>query len=441
MATYYLRSGAGGAANGTSWANAYTTLTTALSGKSAGDTIFVSEDHSETTALDLTFTSPGSAAAPCRVICVDHTGSVPPVSADRRSTAAISTSAGNDINFAGGNIIYEGIIFSAGSSSSTARIFASTIADQSVKFKNCALRIGTTSSSGNIVLGNSSSGGSLIVLDNTTVQFGSTAQTISCTASLLWMNTPSAITGATIPTILFTSVSGNRSAKFDIRGVDLSAAGSGKTLFDLNLAGVIEIAASMIDCKIDSAVTLTTRPPARGSGGLDYRRCDSGGTNYKHGKVRFEGTLTEETTIVRTGGASDGTTTISWKIVTTANSNEFYPFESLPILVWNDTVGSSVTATVECRAAAIPNDDELWLEVEYLGASGSPLGSFVNDSKADILATAAAQTSSSETWGGSTASFKLNVTFTPQQKGWVIVRIKAAKASSTFYVDPKVTLS
>jgi hypothetical protein len=443
MATYYLRSGAAGAANGTSWANAYTTLTAALSGKSAGDTIFVSEDHSETTALDLTFTSPGSAAAPCRVICVDHTGSVPPVSADRRSTAAISTSAGNDINFTGGNIIYEGIIFSAGSSSSTARIFATTSTDQSVKFKNCALRIATTSSSGNIVLGSSSAGGSLIVLDNTTVQFSSTAQTISCTASLLWMNTPSAITGATIPTILLSSVSGNRSARFDLRGVDLSAAGSGKTLFDLALSGVIEIVASMVDCKIDSAVTLTTRPPARGSGGLDYLRCDSGGTNYKHGRVRYEGTLTEETTIVRTGGANDGTTTISWKIVTTANSNEFYPFESLPIAIWNDTTGSSVTATIEgiWGGGAVPNNDDIWIEAEYLGSSGSPLASFVNDGKADILAANAGHTSSSETWGGSTTKFKMAVTFTPQQKGWVFVRVKAAKASSTFYIDPKITLS
>ncbi|MER8692388.1 MULTISPECIES: hypothetical protein [Mesorhizobium] len=57
------------------------------------------------------------------------------------------------------------------------------------------------------------------------------------------------------------------------------------------------------------------------------------------------------------------------------------------------------------------------------------------------MTTAAAQTSSSETWGGSTASFKLNVSFTPQQEGWILARVKAGKASATIYVDPKVTLT
>jgi hypothetical protein len=35
----------------------------------------------------------------------------------------------------------------------------------------------------------------------------------------------------------------------------------------------------------------------------------------------------------------------------------------------------------------------------------------------------------------------LSKAFTPQQKGWIFVRVKAAKASSTFYVDPKIALS
>ena len=82
----------------------------------------------------------------------------------------------------------------------------------------------------------------------------------------------------------------------------------------------------------------------------------------------------------------------------------------------------------------------MWLDVEYLGDASSPQASFGNDS-ADILATAANQTSSSETWGGSTAAFKLAVTFTALQKGWIYARVKVAKASSTFYIDPLVTLT
>ena len=146
---------------------------------------------------------------------------------------------------------------------------------------------------------------------------------------------------------------------------------------------------------------------------------------------------------MRTGGASDGTTPIAWKIVTTANCTYSMPFECPPIAIWNDTTGSAKTATVEgiWGGGAVPNDDDIWLEVEYLGDASSPQGSFVNDGKADLLATAAGQTSSSETWGGSTTKFKLACTFTPQMKGWIYARVKCAKASSTFYIDPLVTLS
>jgi hypothetical protein len=116
------------------------------------------------------------------------------------------------------------------------------------------------------------------------------------------------------------------------------------------------------------------------------------------------------------------------------------PFVSPPIAIWVDTT-SAVTATVECRGASVPLNSECFLEAEYLGDASSPLGSFIHDGPADLLATAVAQTSSSETWGGSTASFKLNVTFTAAQKGWIYARVKVGKASSTFYIDPLVTLS
>ena len=129
--------------------------------------------------------------------------------------------------------------------------------------------------------------------------------------------------------------------------------------------------------------------------------------------------------------------------ITTANCTYSMPFECPPIAIWNDTTGSSITATVEgiWGGGAVPNDDDVWLDVEYLGDASSPQGSFVNDGKADLLATAAGQTSSSATWGGSTTKFKLDVSFTPQQKGWIYARVKCAKASSTFYIDPLVTLT
>ena len=116
------------------------------------------------------------------------------------------------------------------------------------------------------------------------------------------------------------------------------------------------------------------------------------------------------------------------------------------IVVWNDTTGAAKTVTVEIVTDGVTlTDGECWLEVMYLGTSGVPLGTLIRDAKADVLASAANQTSSSETWTttGLTTPIKqkLSVTFTPQEKGFFIARVVLAKPSTTVYVDPKLTVT
>jgi hypothetical protein len=425
MTLRYVRSGASGSNNGTSWTNAYTTLLAALTAAAAGDTVYVSEDHSESSSSLLKHTSPGTVTSPVKVICVDHAGTVPPVSADLRTTALLTTTSGATEAFDTSDsfTVYDGIKFTSNSGINFAwnpRVF--------LKFRNCTLK---QSGSGGSYTQQQS--GARTWLENTTLEFGSTTQPMLIDNELVWRNTASAIQGATIPSTLFSTAVGN----LYLDGVDVSAITG--TIFGATTNQIMR--AEMVDCKVNASATIGSTPTK--SGYIKYTRVDSGGTNYKHGLIKYEGTQSVETTIVLTGGASDGTTTISWKIVTTANCSEHFPFESLPIAIWNDTTGSSVTATVQgiWGGGAVPNNDDIWCDVEYLGSSGSPLASFVNDGKADILASNAAQDAGSGTWGGSTTKFKLNVSFTPQQKGWILFRVKAAKASSTFYIDPKITLS
>src|SRR4029077_18258117 len=111
--------------------------------------------------------------------------------------------------------------------------------------------------------------------------------------------------------------------------------------------------------------------------------------NYAIYRSRLGGVLTEETTIVRTGGASDGTTPLAWKVVTTTSCLYSAPFECPLIAIWNDTTGSVVTATVEgiWGGGAVPLDNDIWLDCEYLGDASSPQGSFVNDGTANLLTT------------------------------------------------------
>lgn len=157
--------------------------------------------------------------------------------------------------------------------------------------------------------------------------------------------------------------------------------------------------------------------------------------------------MISETTLVRTGGSSDGTTALSWKVVSDTTATFNRPFITPEIVQWNETTGSSVTATVEILRDSATNltDAEVWLEVMYLGTSGYPLGTWISDCKADFLASEADQTTSSETWTTTGMSNpneqKLSVSFTPQEKGFVHARVCVAKASATLYVCPKVTLS
>jgi ABC-type phosphate transport system substrate-binding protein len=126
--------------------------------------------------------------------------------------------------------------------------------------------------------------------------------------------------------------------------------------------------------------------------------------------------------------------------------------ESPEIVKWNDTVGSAQTCTVEIvhdsqgsGTSSAFTDAEVWLEIQYLGTSGVPLGSVLTDAKADVLATAADQASSAVTWTttGLTTPLKqkVAVTFTAQEIGFIHAKVVLAKASAVCYVDPKLTVA
>jgi len=438
MASYYVWSGATGSANGTSWANAYTKLATAFTGKAASDIFYVAHDHAETTAGTVALTNPlTSNVAPTRIICANRAGSVPPVSADRRATATVASTGVGDISFTG-YTHYDGIIFNCAAGSSGSLILGSTDFSR-LRFDNCSLRAAGTSTNA-IGIGTSAAEGVFVELNNTTLSFATVGGICNPQGTLKWRNTPSALLG-TIPTFLFQPVAG-RGCNVECIGVDLSAAGSGKTIVDAATVNqTISCVFRFIDCKLNASVTKSGQPQTAGALECDFIRSGATGVNYQLTSYRRTGTLDHETTIVRSGGASDGTTPISWKVVTPANCDYSMSFECPPIAIWNDTTGSAKTATVECIAAAIMTDADIWLDVEYLGDASSPQGSFVNDGKADLLATAANQTTSSASWGGSTTPFKLAATFTAQQKGWIYCRVKCGKPSSTFYIDPMVTLT
>lgn len=437
MANYYVKSGAAGAADGSSWANAFTTLAAAFSGKSAGDVFWVSDNHAETQASAMTLTSPGTDASPCQVLCVDDSASPPTATA---TTATISTTGANAITMNGFAYVY-GITFNC-SDGATAATFGLGTSGTAIRwvFDSCKLAILGTGGSAVIRFGNSTGAVAeeSFVLINTDIEIGNAAHNLQLNAPLEWRG--GAVEGATVPTYLLTINTGSRRGTItNIVGADLSLLDSGENL--INAASAAGYSVVFENCKLGSSVAVVTgNIPSHST--IDLVNCDSADTNYRYAKHRYEGTITQETTIVRTGGSTDGTTSFSRKFVTTANSKFYSPLEGPWFRFWNETVGS-VTVTIEVVTDNVTlTNAEAWVEVEYQGTSGFPLALFANDRAADILATPANQTSSSETWTttglGTPVKQALAVTFTTAEKGWVMARAVLAKASTTMYACAKI---
>jgi hypothetical protein len=417
---------------------------TASTWAAAGDTFYFGDDHAEiiqpVTATNLMM--PGTNASPCFAYSIDHTASLPPGSGNLLAGASIATQGATSLalnDFGTSCCYYYGVTFTAGSGNNSATLELGFAGVASwTKLDTCKLVNGGTASGGRIVFGSAQTGA--IELVNTTLQFGNTGQVLRATplTRCVWRNTPSAIAGATIPTNLFDGVLS--SGVMILEGVDLSALGS-NTIVPAGTSAGSNAMFQFIDCKLGSGAVIAATPVNINGPLVDAISCDSGATNYVQRRYWYQGTLQEETTIVRTGGASDGTTPISWKIVTTANSKWTLPFESFPISIWNSNTSVTITVYGIWGGGAVPNTDDIWFEVAYLGSSGSPQASFANTTKSNNLASGSPLSSDNSHWGGSTTAFKMSVTIAPQLAGYLRVTVKAAKATSTFYIDPLVALS
>ena len=444
MAIYYVKSTATGTADGSSWVNAFTTLAAAAAVDVAGDTIYVSHLHSESTAASVTLAFAGNLAQPTYIICVDD-GAIPPTAT--ANTAVMTTTGASAITISG--VVYaSGVTFNQGTGIGTGGITVSSLAGSMTTLESCVLRRVSTAVTA-IAIGSSAgtSYGIGSVFKNCEIYFSNSGQNgVTCDGAVL-------IKGGGVQAGSFTPSAGvfnpsNKCTALEIDGFDFSAFSATVSPFKTTSSGA-PAACRMINCKM----------PASWSGALyagtinvlgqtfALYNCDSGDTNYRLWLESYAGAVRDETTVVRTGGASDGTTPLAWRMASSANANALVSsLESPEMVVWNDTTGAAKTVTVEVLTDGVTlTDADCWLEVQYLGTAGFPLGSFITDAKADVLATAADQATSAETWTttGLTTPVKqkLSVTFTPQEKGFVHAKVMLAKPSTTVYVCPKASVT
>lgn len=440
MANLYLRSTDGNNSdNGTTWALAKATLAGIASIDAAGDTVYVSQAHAESSASGFTAALAGTVASPTRLLCADDSAEPPTATAD---TAEIITTGASGITLSGQAYYVYGIKFSCGTGANVTFLNLGSSFGHVATFESCQfLSVSTGAGSGV----NSGAAGFVRWID-CDVQLNNTSAVISGGCRLEWCG-GSILSGGVSPTKLFSFGADG----CDVSSVDLSNLSSSVDIFG--------ITSTNGHCRIRNSKLPASWTGALTNGTLTYGErhemfnCDSGDTNYRVWIEDYVGSVKQETTILETGAPDDGTTQISWRIA----SNSLAKFPLLPMLsqetvVWNETTGSALTATVEivhdsqgAGSGGRFQDDEVWLEVMYLGTSGFPLGTWITDRKATVLTTAADQTDSSTTWTttglSSPVKQKLEVTFTPQEKGWIVGRIALAKASKVLYATPSMTVA
>lgn len=443
MANIYVRSTDGlDTDTGATWALAKATLSGAAAIDAAGDTIYVSQVHAESSAAAQTIALAGTASNPVRVIC-GNDAAEPPTSV--ASSATVTTTLGNAITITGSGYLY-GLTFNCGSGNNIASLNIATADQDAQIYDTCILNLANTSGSSGITLGSGTAATeSSLTFINSQFKFGTTTRTIAARKTPVIIRGGSIASGsAAITTFIFAA---QDNISYKITGFDFSnAAATFNVLYASSPAtGRIDL----INCKLPASWTggIVAGAPLNPGFRASMYNCDSTNTNYRLWIETFSGSIKSETTIVKTGGASDGTTALSWKMTTAANANETFPLVSDDIAVWIDTTGASKTLTIDVVHDSLValTDAEVWVEIDYLDSSTHPISTLLSDHRVTILTAAANQTASTATW--TTTGLinpnkqKLEVTFTNQMKGFVYARVCLAKPSYPLYVDYSPVLS
>jgi hypothetical protein len=441
MANLYVTSTGSNTPPYDTWAKAATTPATAVNAAAAGDTVYINAE-SYTISADTTWALAGSITAPVRVICSNDKANEPPTVVASKGAATYTHASSWDFTINGIGYIY-GFGFTNTVSTASAVLLQLATADNNYIILDSFTHSVTSTSAATFVgVGVSTELNAGVKLINSSFNFtGNSTHKFNLYAPLEIVG--GSITTATALTQVF--VAAGRNPDLSVSDCDLAGLGS-STLINAGNQ-IVKIDANFVNCKLNASTTLVSSFSGVNQAFVQFTNCSSSSANYLSYRYNLYGTLLTETTLVKTGGASDGTTSISWKLTTTANANESFPFTTGSMAVWIDTTGASKTITVDILhdSATALTDAEIWLEIDYLGSSATPLGTPLSDKRATVLTTAANQPTSTASWtttGLTTPNKqKLEVTFTPQMKGFVYARVCLAKPSYTVYVDPQAILS
>ena len=439
MATYYLNSGAGGAATGADWTNAFLTYTAALAAATAsGDIIKVHKTHTEEVSADITYTHQENIS----VICVDKDAS------DALATMGTAAWIGNSTTFrsitmataAGGKRVFVyGITLRISGATADALNLSNTDGCH-FEYESCYLWQGNTNSASSIRCGTGDVQ-SFTKLKNCTLRFNATGHTCQVVSRLVIEGGELAATG-TIPTggLFIAATTDPAGASVDVVGFDMSYLGSNPIAGN---ATTNTFTARFAQCKLGTGfVALATQTNLNRSSAEVYLfDCAVGDTHGFFGYYNPMGSIVSDTGIYFTSGAAAQ----SWKIVTTPDCSFTAPFET-PWFGYYNTVTTSITPYVEILrdgSTTAYQDDEVWLDVMAKTTSGSTQSSLTTD-RMTLLGTPANHAAGAGlgSWTGESGTAwsgkMVSPSITPAEVGHIQARIVVGEPSITVYADPQI---
>lgn len=432
------------------WAKASTTLQTAITGSAAGDRFLVDKTMAESIGSVQSLAFPGTTASPNTILSVTNTG-LPVAPADLAAGASFVTTTTFNLTITG-TIYVNGYTFLSGTTGATQLTLngQSTTATYQI-YENCTVGAGT-GGSGNLVVGNAglATTPQRIDLFNTTVQLPNAASTILVKGNGITNWLGGSLTG-TAPTSLFAGTAGTwEASEITVRDVDLSLIGAAKSLVNLtNTNGPTHITFANVKVSASLGGVTTGTQPGIGGVVVDFVISDSTGAVTREEHYDYAGNIVQDTTVTRTGGASDGTTAKSWRVTTNANAARLKPLVSPYIVQW--IASGTKTCTVQIATNNVTLQDlDTWLEVEYLGSASTPQGTIARLTNGAALPNVI--TSSGTNLPTSVVTWN-SVPGTPVKQsigtgalvfnlsGYALFRAYIAKPSlgGTYWIDPIVT--
>jgi hypothetical protein len=411
-----------------------------------GDTFYVGSDHTEIQPIQLL--QPIQSQQLCKILCHNVSGNYPPIDTDLRTGAVISSSQSisNSFRIVPASAMYfYGISMRCavggslgGSIFSIARNPIGYISNY-VHLEACALELAENLDGHFEFSQQSTSGPVYLEMNNTTVKFKNTIQYIQpFSPQWVWTNTLGAVVGPTFPTTLVKSGANSNVLNILFEGLDLSAFPN--KIYDQTAGGIGSF--TVKDCKLHASATFGTPMNT----GFDVRliNSDSGSvtTRLNTAKYNWEGTETTDNNVTRTGTAvGPSEFKQSRKVVTTAGIRWERPFKSIPLVKWNDklNVARTVTIYLNIESLDVPNNDEVWLEVNYLSSSSYPLSTTLTTTKATFLSPNTPGLSDDSVWSNAALGrtpIKLTATFTARMAGDLTFTVLVAKPSTTIWIDP-----